>query len=498
MSKGFKRFLAAAFAGVYMISSASFMAVSADEPYDVYNYDRWGEAIPSQAGYIADRAVSGDDLGIGHFKDPSDLFKDKDNNFYIADTGNNRIVIVDSEFSRVKKVLDTFKYEDGTETTLKNPKGIFVSDENGMLYIADNDNARVLICDAQGNISLEITKPTSEIYNQDLTFLPQKVLADKAGNVYVVLNNVTSGAAMFDSTGEFIGYYGANRVEATSEVIANYFWNAILSDEARARRRRSVPAGFSNFDIDAEGFIYTSTQSTTQTTDIVKKLNPAGENLFADYEMYIGDWPSMSISSSQKVDETQLVDIDISEDGTINCLDLATGRVFQYDEDLWLMFIVGTKADQLGGFTRPSALETMGDNIYVLDQTKGTVTIFVETEFGEIVHDAVSLYNAGYYEDALDPWYEILKRDGNYRRAYIGIASAMLNKGEYKTAMEYAKKADAGNIYNKAFEGWRSDFLKEYFGLIIGGLAVVIIGVWGGKKLWKKKKAQKVTKEDDN
>lgn len=36
----------------------------------------------------------------------------------------------------------------------------------------------------------------------------------------------------------------------------------------------------------------------------------------------------MAISSSVKVDETQLVDIDISEDGTINCLDLATGRVF--------------------------------------------------------------------------------------------------------------------------------------------------------------------------
>ncbi len=494
MSKGFKRFLAAAFAGVLMIGNTASLAVSADEPYDVYNYDRWGEPIPSQAGYIADRAVSGDDLGIGHFKDPSDLYKDKNNNFYISDTGNNRIVIVDSEFKNVVKILDTFKYEDGTSTTLKNPKGIFVSAENNMLYIADNDNARMIRCDIDGNINLEITKPTSEIFNQDLTFLPQKVLVDKAGNIYIILNNVTSGAAMFDSEGNFSGYYGANRVEATSEVLANYFWNAVLSDEARAKRRRSVPAGFSNFDIDSDGFIYTSTQSTTQTTDIVKKLNPGGNNLFKDYEMYIGDWPSLAISSSTKIDKTQLVDIDISEDGIINCLDLATGRVFQYDEDLWLMFIVGTKADQLGGFTRPVALETMESNIYVLDQTKATVTIFVETEFGKIVHDAVGLYNAGYYEDALEPWYEILKRDGNYRRAYIGIASAMLNEGEYKTAMKYAKMADAGGIYNKAFEGWRSDFLKEYFGYIIGGLAIVIIAALGGKKIYNKKK---VTKEGD-
>ena len=196
MSKGLKKFLAAAFAGVLMIGNVSALSVGAEEPYDVYNYDRWGEPIPSQAGYIADRAVSGDDLGVGHFKDPSDLFKDADNNFYIVDTGNSRIVIVDSEFRRVLKILDTFRYADGTETTLKNPKGIFVSDTDGMLYIADNDNARVIRCDADGNINLEITKPESEIFNQDLTFLPQKVLADKAGNIYVVLNNVTSGAAM--------------------------------------------------------------------------------------------------------------------------------------------------------------------------------------------------------------------------------------------------------------------------------------------------------------
>lgn len=113
-----------------------------------------------------------------------------------------------------------------------------------MLYIADNDNARVIRCDADGNINLEITKPESEIFNQDLTFLPQKVLADKAGNIYVVLNNVTSGAAMFDSEGAFIGYYGANRVEATSEVLANYFWNAILSDEARLREGEAFRPDF--------------------------------------------------------------------------------------------------------------------------------------------------------------------------------------------------------------------------------------------------------------
>ncbi len=482
-------------AAALAVSMTVPLAASADEPYDVYNYDRWGEAIPSQAGYIAQKAVSGDDLGIGHFKEPSDIFRDSSDRFYIVDTGNNRIVIVDSEFERVIKILDTFTLADGTETTLKNPKGIFVSAENGMLYIADNDNARVIRCDINGNVDLEITKPESEIYNQELTFLPQKVIADKAGNIYVVLKNITNGAAMFDSEGGFIGYYGANRVEATADVIANYFWNAVLSDEARARRKRNVPAGFTNFDIDDEGFIYTSTESTSQTTDIMKKLNPAGDNLFADYELFIGDYPSMNVSSTAKVTDTQLVDIDIGDDGSINCLDLATGRVFQYDEETWLMFVVGTKADQIGGFSRVSALETMGNNIYVLDMTKNSVTIFTETEFGEIVHEAVSLYNSGHYEDALGLWYEILKRDGNYRRAYIGIASAKLNSGEYKEAMKYAKSADAGNIYNNAFEGWRSEWLKENMGVIAVAVAAVIVCGLVGKRIYRKRKRAKESDE---
>lgn len=470
--------------------TAGFTA-SADEPYDVYNYDRWADPIPSQAGYIAERAVSGDDLGIGHFKEPSDIFRDKNDRFYIVDTGNNRIVIVDPEFKSVIKVLDKFTLSDGTATALNGPKGIFVSKETGELYIADNNNSRVIRCDIDGNVDLEITKPESEIYNQELTFLPQKVIADKAGNIYVVLKNITNGAAMFDKDGGFIGYYGANRVEATADVIANYFWNAVLSDEARARRKRNVPAGFTNFDIDDEGFIFTSTESTTQTTDIMKKLNPAGDNLFADQELYIGDFPAAGISPSIKVADTQLVDIDIGDDGSINCLDLATGRVFQYDDETWLMFIVGTKADQMGGFNRVSALETMGDNIYVLDSMKNTVTIFVETEFGEVVHSAVSLYNSGYYEDALGLWQEILKRDGNYRRAYIGIASAKLNSGDYKEAMKYAKNADAPYIYNNAFEGWRSELLKEYLGAIAAGLAGLILVIIIGKKIYKRNKAKK-------
>ena len=36
--------------------------------------------------------------------------------------------------------------------------------------------------------------------------VPQRVLADKAGNVYIVLGNITTGAAMFSPDGVFTGF----------------------------------------------------------------------------------------------------------------------------------------------------------------------------------------------------------------------------------------------------------------------------------------------------
>lgn len=468
-------------------SVAGKITASAAEHYQVYNYDRWNEATPSQAGYAASRSVSGNDLGCGALNTPSDLFRDAQDNFYVVDSGNNRIIMTDSAFTEAEKIYDTFLMEDGTETTLSAPEGIYVSEDTGLMYIADTGNSRCLVCDADGNVQMELTRPDSTLYENE-TFKPQKLVVDKAGNIYMVLNNITNGAAMFNSDGEFQGYFGANSVDATAEVVANYFWNLIATDEMRANSSRNVAAGITNFDIDEEGFIYTVTQSSSSEADRVKKVNPAGYNLYSTWDVTFGDLDSLTDSGASEDYTTQMVDIDVDDIGRLNCLDLESGRVFQYDEDGNLLFILGTIADQVGGFSiQVSALETMGENIYVADAMKHTITIFTETDFGKIVHDAVSLYNDGYYAEALDPWREVLKRDGNYRMAYIGIASALYNEGDYEGSMKYAKLAESPKQYNKAFEGYRSEWLEANFGWVIA-VVVVLIGVWVFFHIRNKKK----------
>ena len=492
MEKVGKRLMTLAVTAALIGCAAIASSAHAGEPYEVYNYDRWGEAIPSQAGYIADHTVSGIDLGVGSFSTPGDIFCDHNGIFYIADTGNDRIVAADSSFEKDIKVYDRFTMPDGSVTTLSAPKGVFVSAENDFIYIADSKNSRVLVSDHDGNVISEITKPDSEVYDQKRTFLPEKVIADKAGNVYVVLMNITTGVAMFAPDGTFTGFYGANRVEPTAEIAGNYIKNLFMSEKKKARRARNVPTGITSFDIDGD-FIFTCTASATQQTDTVKKLNAAGKNIFANYELAFGDYTPMYDTAQNKVMRPSICDIDVSEDGNINVLDFTTGRVFQYDEDCELLFITGARAKQVGGFDHAAALESYDHKLYVLDSQKNTVTIFTETSFGEIVHHAVSLYNDGYYDLALDPWYEVLKRDGNYRRAYVGVASALYNAGDYEGSMKYAKLAYDKKIYDKAFEGYRRQFLKKNFGKIAAGAAViaaVCIFISGRRKHRRKESSQ--------
>lgn len=472
----FKRICVLALAAT-VVSPVSLTAVAAKEHYDVYNYDRWAEAIPSQAGYLATKTVSGDDLGIGNFSEPSDIFRDAYDQFFIVDTKNNRIVVTNTELKEVVMVMEEFTMPDGSVTTLKAPEGVYVAPETDLVYIADYNNSRVLVTDYDCNVQMELTKPETELFSQELTFLPQKVLADKAGNIYVVLGNITTGAAMFNADGEFQGYYGANTVEATSAVIANYFWKMISTEEMRSRQARTVPAGITNFDLDDEGFIYTCTQSTSQQTDTIKKLNPAGKNLFSGMQVVWGDIQSVWDANTSKNYQSMICDIEISDDGNINCLDLTTGRVFQYDEDGNLLFIFGSSSDQLGGFTEVTAIESYGNQILVLDTRKNTVTVFDETDFGATVHKATVLYNAGYYEEALEPWFEVLQYDGNYRRAFLGISAAKLVQGEYADSMKYAKLADSPYRYDRAFEGYRQEWLSEHMTGVVTVVIILIIAI---------------------
>ncbi|CCY18580.1 nHL repeat protein [Eubacterium sp. CAG:786] len=536
-----KRMAARVSAAVMAAATLMTSVAYADEPYTGYNYDWWGDPVPSQNGYVVDQIYTGNDMGAGSLTEPSDMFFSDNNDLFIADTSykaegatdtmKGRIVVTDSDFNLKYTVesLDFSAVEEWyslNESELKTgnitqadfdkftnpyfngPTGVYVDIDEGKetIYVADNANDRVVQFTvdeigsdehklAVGKVEMVFTRPKSNMYDSSITFNPDKVLVDAAKNVYICIKSITKGAVVFSKEGDFNGYFGANRVEATGEVLMNAFWKLIFNREQAKRMRRSVPVEISNFDIDEDNFIYTVTESKTVTTDVLKKLNSAGTNIFTNlgYSDYtFGD--ALTKYYRNKTYTSQITDVDIGENGVINLLDVATGRVFQYDDECQLLFIFGGIGQQKGTFTTPNAVESLGDKIYVLDGRKASVTVFKQTEFGAIVHNAITLFNKGKYEEARQPWEEAIRRDSNYWLAYIGLGNAYLNEGDYDTAMKYFYY-NSKSGYNDAFKSWRMNFIRDNFTLfaviiIVLLIAIYVFSSWKNKRRLKKRAEQ--------
>lgn len=485
-------------AAVAVSSLAS--VVSADEAYSGYNYDWWNDPVPSQNGYVVDRVVTGVDMGAGAFNELNDIFVDQETGkIYLVDTNNQRIVITDEKME-TSSVMDTFTYSDEfteeqsviKKTTLNSPKGIFVTHykDKTLIYIADSMNERVIGCYEDGSIFHEYTKPSSDLYESDISFRPTKVVVDNALNVYAVIPSITNGIVQFSQTGNFNGYYGANRVETTAEVLQNAFYSLFMNREQMRARQRAVAIEIANCDIDDEGFIYTVTSSKSANKDILKKLNPAGENIYLNMgfdNMQFGDVPMYYNGSNFA---SQIDDVDVDENGNVFLLDFTKKRIFQYSDELDLEFIFGGDGNQKGLFTSPTAIENLNKKVYVTDGRKNTITVFKLTEFGSMVQNAIEMFNRGLYQEAKEPFEEILLRDANYWFAYVGLGNAYYTSGDHENAMKYFYMNSKGG-YNRAFKEYRMDMIRQYFNvfmivvLIIIAVAIVISGI---RKHNKKKK----------
>ena len=92
-------------------------------PYASYTYNSWGEPVPAPQAYIPEKTVNLADLGLGKFRDPQDIFVADDNHVYILDTGNNRLVCLNANWS-LHREISSFQH-DGRIDNFNNPNGAF-------------------------------------------------------------------------------------------------------------------------------------------------------------------------------------------------------------------------------------------------------------------------------------------------------------------------------------------------------------------------------------
>ena len=456
-----------------LAAAAAAMSLSvqaAEEPYRGYIYDSYGNSVESLNCYEPAAVLTGALLGTTNFSSPQDIFVDEEKGtVYLLDSGNGRVSLL-SEKLELMGSVDRFTLG-GEETKLKEPSSLFVTKEGEML-IADTGNERVLVCSPAGEVRQVLAKPDNELYPQDIRFAPKRVVADRQGNIYVIVTGLYQGAALFHADGTFERFYGSNDVGISAALLWDYFWKQIMSTDQKTALSRYVPAEFTGFDIDEDGFVYTVTQDSNNKK-MLRKLNFLGESVIYT-ERTFGDLES---EYDKRSIITRFYDVCVDRRGNTFALDLTRGHIFQYNTDFKLVSVFGSLGgEQAGTFKLPCAVDSLEDRILVLDSDRAALTVFSPTAFGKKVLAALELYEGGYYNEALEPWREILTLNENYYLAYQGIADGQYMLGQYKEAMESYRLAADRSGYLKAFREYRNIRLRESFLLVFAFVVLVMAG----------------------
>jgi DNA-binding beta-propeller fold protein YncE len=456
-------------------------------PYYSYTYSYWGEPVAAPYSYLPSEVIDGRTLGTDSFRSPEDIFVSSSGKVYILDSGNNRIVVLDSEFKLIN-IINSFNGDE----SFANPRGIFVTEAEN-IYVADTGNNRIIELDENGNFIRELGAPESDIIPESFVYYPNKLVVDRAGRIYVIAQNVNQGIMELSNTGEFQAYIGATLARFN---VTDLRWRQFSTDEQRQRLKLFLPTEYNNIALDDRGFIYTTTSALTVWDIIwavnqrskgdycapVRKINPSGAGILRRMGAYppVGD---VKINLTGSINgQSTLTDVAYGGNGIYSVLDSKRGRVFTYDYDGNLMHIFGGIGNSEGTFRTPVALAYLGQKILVLDNGLNRVTVFDITEYGRMLTEAISLHYRGLYDESLQVWQELIKYNVNLDIVHVGLGKAYMDQDEFRLAMKHFKLGHEREYYSKAFKLYREQVIDRYFGLFVLLVLLVIFLLMKAKR----------------
>ncbi len=466
-----------------LLTGTMGMYAQAEElPYDTYNYNYREDIVLTPAAYVPKDVVTGSKAGTENFSEPQDLCVAPDGLVYVADTQKNRIVVLSEDLTETVRVIDSF-VRDGQEDNFNAPYGVCVS-ENMQLYVADSNNKRIVVLTPEGEFIKIIDNPQSEILEEGFDFVPLKVTVDYADRVYVIAKDAFEGILVFESNGQFTGYFGTIDVKIT---LWEKFWKRLASKEERSKQQLYIPTEFTGIDIDDDGFVYASNLDSDGVQG-VRRLNPRGEDVIqkGENENLGGDLWGVS-SYGTYSGPSEFTDVVYRGKGIYSLLDRKRGRIFTYDKEGNLLYVFGGLGSQVGTFNTPVAIEEVKDQIIVLDAYNGSIVRFAPTQYGSLINEAIGLRYDGDETLAIDKWEGVLRLDENNELANSGIGKAYLTAGDNEAAMHYLKIGMNRKYYSIAWRRYRNELLTANMNVIMTTVIALIALYIVYKKFLKEK-----------
>ena len=460
--------------------------VSAATPYATYTYSAQGQVLTSPAAYVPDTVVDASYMGLtGTIDDPRDLFVGPDERVYIVDAASASVKVLDRYYKFLFEI-NSFTNEHGVPDVFLNPSGVFVNEEN--IYVCDTDNNRIVMFDTEGNYIKIIGKPESNLFEEGSIYKPVACAVDDYGRIFVVSSTTYQGIIVLNDAGDFFGFIGAQKVAISALEI---LWRNIQTEEQRAQSEEYVSTEFNNITIDKDNFIYVTTSSIAESDQQgainskskasdyapVKKLNASGADVMKRNGFYppSGEVRITNVSTASITGASKIIDAAVGPEGTWSIIDEKRSKVFTYDDNGNLLFTFGDKGTQTGNIDSIEAVAYQGSTILLLDKTNDNIITFRRTEYGDLLLTALEHDNNRQYDATIDDWTEILKRNNNFDAAYIQIGKALYRQGEYEEAMDYYKSAYETENYSEAYKEVRKQWANKFFWIIPIVIVVVCI-----------------------
>ena len=220
-------FLYALFAGVTVRGAAGTDYILED-----------GDKRPMPQAYTYAHTISVAAITGKNMSSPQDLFVAPSGELYIADTENNRVVVLNPDGSLKKEITEA------GEKKLAKPQGIFVDNE-GHLFIADSANARIVHMSASYQYIEEFGKPETNYFSSISLYSPAKIIfSESTGFLYTIMGKEL---ITLDAKNDFKGYFGANKMKFSFK---NLFIRLFASEEQKRRIRKSEPVSISNIHLE--------------------------------------------------------------------------------------------------------------------------------------------------------------------------------------------------------------------------------------------------------
>ena len=442
-----------------------------------------------------------DKFGGLQLSDAEDIVTDELGNVYIADAGNNRIVVLD-KYYKVTNVIDTYYDEAGKEVKFNHPEGVFVTDPNktadgsSYIYVCDTKNKAIVVYDRAYNYVRTITAPSSPLLDP-ADFVPNAVAVDIYGRIFIVAEQTYEGIIVLSNTGDFTGYIGAQKV---SYSIIDIIWRKFQTKEQLSQQTKNLSDPYNNITVDDDGFVYATSDQVDETEQYnaikskasdyspVKKLNSTGHEIMKRNGFFD---PGGEVDVFYAKDVSKISDVALGPEGMWTILDYKRSKLFTYDQQGNLLFAFGDGGEYgqggelLGNGENLQAItyQTIGDTSYllVLDETSDTsnrykLVVYSPTEYCETIISALRNQNEHDYDSSIRYWQDVLTKNNNFDLAYIGIGKALFSQGKYQEAYEILQNAYETTYASKAFAEVRKDLIGNWIILIVVVAIALIIG----------------------